>query len=241
MPVPDVNNYIVESLKKINNLDSRYVVSPVTKQNVSLKELLYDFIMEIYKAFDFSLRDLDTILQSLKIMLNHFLLNYDNAGAYYIYIFYLSLKYKKPEMFNEIFLEKSFGKLSNQNDFYTFVSGSFNKNIYIKSTVDAFKSDKTLDKTEFNFKDIDGNSYNSRQIKIATVKDNKIFYYPLHNSFDLYSLKMEKECFTSLDNILFLPDLEKWNNIKKLTFREYLHKQLEMYGFPDLEEEKNSL
>lgn len=238
MPVPDINNYIVESLDKINIFDDRSIVSPVTNQNASLKKLISDFMMEIYREFDFSLRDLDTVLQSLKIMLSHFLLDYDSAGAYYIYIFYLSLKYKKPDMFNKIFLEKSFAKQSNQNDFFTFVSDSFRKNIWIKSTVDTIKSNKTLAETEYNLKDIDGSSYGSNRIKVEYAKDSCVGYKRIVDGFFAQLTEISNNNFDSLNNILFWPDLEKWVSIKNLTFKEYLHKQLEMYGFPALEEEK---
>lgn len=52
------------------------------------------FFVELYDAFELSLRDLDTIIQSYKIMLDNFLSEYTMVAAHIIYLFYLTLKYK---------------------------------------------------------------------------------------------------------------------------------------------------
>lgn len=146
-----------------------------------------------------------------------------------IYIFYLSLKYKKPEMFSKIFIEKTAHKESNENDLYRFVSISFSKNIWLNATINAFKENKILSEKHFvfyNYRGIKEDSYNLIIKKVDS--DNIRFEYAA------YPQQFTNRSITSLgslNNILFWPDIEKWEEIKNFTFREYLHKQLEMYGF----------
>ena len=89
-----------------------------------------------------------------------------------------------------------------------------------------------------NLKDIDGSSYGSNRIKVEYAKDSCVGYKRIVDGFFAQLTEISNNNFDSLNNILFWPDLEKWVSIKNLTFKEYLHKQLEMYGFPALEEEK---
>lgn len=42
----------------------------------------------------------------------------------------------------------------------------------------------------------------------------------------------------SLSNVLFFYDLKVWDDIKNMTYREYIHKQLEMYNFFNAETEE---
>ena len=42
----------------------------------------------------------------------------------------------------------------------------------------------------------------------------------------------------SLSNVLFFHDLKVWDDIKNMTYREYIHKQLEMYNFFNAESEE---
>jgi hypothetical protein len=43
---------------------------------------------------------------------------------------------------------------------------------------------------------------------------------------------------SSISNILFDADLLKWDRIRYMTYREYLHKQLEMYNFFSVDTEE---
>lgn len=235
MPAPDIKNYISDSLGEIENFNNKEVAS-MNGETISIKSLISDFILKIYHGFNFSLRDLDTVLQSLKIMLNNFLFNYESIGAYYIYIFYLSLKYKRPEIFNAVFLENSIEKQSNLNDLNKIISTYFEKNPWIKSSVVAIKANVLLSESDFIFKDINNTSDNSNKITIVSIGENYVNFIYSRHGLNSNHIKRNINSFDSLNHILFKPDLMNWENIKNLTFKEYLHKQLEMYGFPDIEE-----
>ena len=155
-----------------------------------------------------------------------------------IYIFYLSLKYKRPEIFNAVFLENSIEKQSNLNDLNKIISTYFEKNPWIKSSVVAIKANVLLSESDFIFKDINNTSDNSNKITIVSIGENYVNFIYSRHGLNSNHIKRNINSFDSLNHILFKPDLMNWENIKNLTFKEYLHKQLEMYGFPDIKEEK---
>lgn len=234
MPIPDISSYIKNYINEIKLLDEVKFITNSSSKEATAKKEIADFIIDIYNEFDFSLRDLDTVLQSYKIMLSNFLVNYNLIGAHMIYIFYLSLKYKKPEMFSKIFIEKIVHKESDVNDFYRFVSISFSKNIWLNATINAFKENGVLSEKHFtiyNYRGVKDDSYNLIIKKVNS--DNIRFEYAAYpQQFTTRSITS----LGSLNNILFWPDIENWEEIKNFTFREYLHKQLEMYGFPPSED-----
>ena len=62
----------------------------------------------------------------------------------------------------------------------------------------------------------------------------KIIYEFLSNTHVQTETIIDKNC---IGKILFYPDLQNWDTIKNYTYREYLHKQLEMYNFTQEESE----
>lgn len=106
MPEADISQYILDNISNIEPLKGMTDFS-VYNPNIhkSFCEILKAFLKDVYIAFDFSLRNLNTIIQSYKIMFNNFLFNYNDASAHMIYIFFLSLKYKFPKLFSSIFID----------------------------------------------------------------------------------------------------------------------------------------
>ncbi len=120
MPEPNISNYILESISSIEAIGG---MSDISIYHGDKQKRFYDilqvFFQRIYEVFDFSLRDMDTVIQSYKIMVNNFLFNHDNIEAHMIYIFFLSLKYKQPNLFNLIFINKSPNKNYTENEIFT--------------------------------------------------------------------------------------------------------------------------
>lgn len=65
------------------------------------------FIIKIQSYYKLTLRDLDTVLKSYNIMCDIFLNNYALSLAHYNFLFFLTMKYKEIDMYNEIFSQKS--------------------------------------------------------------------------------------------------------------------------------------
>jgi len=40
---------------------------------------------------------------------------------------------------------------------------------------------------------------------------------------------------TRLNNLLFAPDIKKWEEIKYMKYGQYIHQQLEMFNFIEME------
>ncbi len=231
MPSPDVQPYIKETIKTINTIPLiNVLVQQEPPKYCNLSDSIIAFLVDTYNSFNMSLRDFDTIIQSYKIMLDNFLKNYKNLGAHIIYLFYLTLKYKYPVIFNKIFLENlsvgselfiDFPLVRKLLDNNLWISNSFwglNTKEKIADNKYAFSFDGT-DKTE-----------GSAKAYITEVKSDRISYRlnPRQRS---VSQSVEIDEIFSVNTSLFYQDLQHWDDIKDYTYREYLHKNLEMYNF----------
>lgn len=170
-------------------------------------------------------------------MLDNFLSEYTMVAAHIIYLFYLTLKYKKTELFDILMLNTP-TDISDQLKQYPKISKLVNNNIWIDLSL-------LYDKDKFEKKEIHG-TYNSSGemifngvffIKNATQDIISIKYHA-RSSFPCW----DSTTLTNVDNqcigkSLFYPDLQNWDTIKHYTYREYLHKQLEMYNFVQEESE----
>ena len=180
------------------------------------------------------MRDLDTLIQSYKIMLNQFLSKYNIIGAHMIYLFYLAMKYKKPEVFEKVFLDTVSYNAYIQSDLKNFVEQYFD-NPWIKSTIAILSADTNLQNTLLRaFCDNKGESLEGFY-KVQSVKANEVSlvcnntdgdWNSTHPSFPIAIFKDK-----SMGNVIFLPDLLRWKKIKFRTYREHLHKQLEMFSY----------
>lgn len=111
MPKPSVLTYIensiegVELFKKCSSEDSINFI---------------DFFCDLCQYFILSLRDIDTIICSYKIMVDTFLYEYSYLEAHCQYLFYLTLKYKDVTEFNNIFLKEQISTSIQKVDFQDF-------------------------------------------------------------------------------------------------------------------------
>ncbi|MBQ7975665.1 MAG: hypothetical protein IJ300_08280, partial [Clostridia bacterium] len=240
MPNPDIKVYVEEKMNELETIPDILVTS--IKQNderCRFVVALSDFMLDIYKSFDFSLRDLDTVLQSYNIMLSNFLKEYQMIGAHMIYLFYLSLKYKQPDLFHKIFVDTSSYRQSIQHEGVDFLKNTLYDNKWIHSSVDTMLKDLQFKDIKFQgMHDEVGKKYDSLNKVIKYVNSNVQFEgRGIYNDITVINRRISIFINTSLDNILFYPDIIKWDEIKHMTYREYLHKQLEMYNFVDMNEE----
>ena len=232
MPKPDIKPYIYGKLKEITHIPD-VNIAPTREGGLirHFREVIGDFISELYSAFEFSLRDLDTLIQSYKIMLNRFLQNYTMLGAHEIYLFYLTIKYKKPRMFENVFLSPN---ISGELD--SFVENNFSDNPWIISSVETLKANLPLYRVPLRaFCDEKGKGANELY-RIDHLKGNMIFFKKggdINEDWNCIhpSNKIDDFEIMSMGNVIFYPDLRRWKVIKHRTYREHLHKQLEMFNF----------
>lgn len=242
MPVSDIVPYIQNTIKEIDNIPDLQTYSYKDKNTrCEFQEDISRFIVELYDTFSLSLRDLDTIIQTYKIMLDNFLHKYRMVGAHIIYLFYLTLKYKEPEFFDKLVVNSSSDIFALLSD-YPRIKEFIENNSWLNESIEHLYETKHL-------KDIDmycgyddkGESPCSGKVFIVGFNDGsmKIKYLFGEDGFKTWNTRKidttETEC---VDEILFYPDLKNWEKIKNYTYREYLHKQLEMYNF--MKEEKES-
>ena len=232
MPEPNVSKYIFDNISSIESLAkmSDFSIYHSDRQK-SFYEILQHFFLEIYSEFDFSLRDLDTVIKSYKIMVNNFLADYADISAHMIYIFFLSLKYKFPRLFSSMFISKATDISYIGDETYKKIVNHFSSNPSIEAAMDYIKKNKTLGECTFSLPK--SSIYPFRILNLVNESYLNVAFPSRDHWPDSFDRVHISSC--NISNILFYPDLEKWSNIKNMTYREYLHKQLEMYNFFKIE------
>ncbi|MCH5210717.1 MAG: hypothetical protein J1F01_07115 [Oscillospiraceae bacterium] len=237
MPASNIVPYIQNTIKDIKSIPDLQTYSYKNSKNrCEFREDIANFIIDLYDAFDLSLRELDTIVQSYRIMLDNFLYKYQMVGAHIIYLFYLTLKYKESELFNELVVNTPSAIKINQHP----------KIMQLAENNFWIELEKLCESISLKEKKIHYSLYNDKgecdavkEWHIDSVIGNNIRIKYLTGDFYSWRItNLEMSENESVDKILFYPDLQNWESIKNYTYREYLHKQLEMYNF--VQEEKES-
>lgn len=217
MPKPNMRQYIINSMERISLYD-----------NCGDKDFInfIDFFTDISGNFDLSLRDIDTIICSYKIMLDSFLREYEFLDAHCQYLFYLVLKYKDAEEFNNVFLKN---KPSEK-----IVKLSFNESSSIKESIGNIT--KLIEDLEYKIiseYNKDGLKGPDGYYKIYCVKEGKIYLKYRQGSCGERTIDVSSD--VRLNSILFAPDIKKWEEIKDMEYGRYIHQQLEMFNFVESE------
>lgn len=217
LPNPKMEKYIFNKFEEVdfNNCDSEKIT-------------LCNFFGDLVQRFNLSLRDIDTVIQSYKILNNTQLHKYSIIGAHCVYLFYLTLKYKKPDVYNEIFAKKTV-----QKNVVTQLEKDFcfdgTEGVYINDSIRSLDNNEQLMTRSMALYELGRLSY--RAFRIKKIQNNSILSYN-----DFSTIRMDD--ISIWGNILFYPDLKNWDEICTYTYREYIHKQLENYNFIDLEAKK---
>ena len=235
LPTSDITSYIQNTIANIDSIPKMQTTSYKNrKKYCDFSEDISMFFIELYDAFELSLRDLDTIIQSYKIMLDNFLSKYHTSIAHTMYLFYLTLKYKNPELFYNLIVNTP-SRVINHIEQYFKINKFVDNNNWLNLEI-LHETKKLKDMALSVLLNTFGNtSYENAYI--TDVNDHKvtITYYKENNfTSSMEDTITEEGC---IGNILFYPDLQNWDTIKNYTYREYLHKQLEMYNFTQDESE----
>lgn len=243
LPTPDVEEYIKNKIKETPDVpqektNSHYKSYPEEDFYIPISR----FLKEVYDALNMSLRDIDTIIQSYGIMLKNFLGEYKMVGAHFIYIFYLSLKYKKPDLYNDIFVNKVSYVEKVSPILRTIITRNFLSNPWLESSEDMFYTDKSFSDIIFSLNcDSEGKKSHIKG-KIKRLDENDYLLYIIQSqSHFTNSDKTLHGNYYSANNVLFYPDLKGWEEISNLKYKEFLHRKLEMYSFVNLEIEEKEL
>lgn len=233
MPASDIVPYVQNTIKEIKTIPDFQTYSYKDKKKYcEFREVVADFIMDLYNAFDLSLRELDTIIQSYKMMLDNFLSQYEMVGAHIIYLFYLTMKYKKPTLFNELIVNIP-SAVSIQISQHPKIKQLADNNFWLG--LEKLRESTPLKEREMicGYDNKCESNYKKGVIIKKVVNDRlEVKYKCSDNGYKYWEsmqiAMLKDEC---VGEILFYPDMQNWENIKNYTYREYLHKQLEMYNF----------
>lgn len=217
LPNPKIEKFISHKLEEVG----------FDRQNPEIIEI-HKYICELVSCFNLSLRDVDTVLQSYKILNDTKLKTYKLLGAHFVYLFYLTLKYKRPEIYSGIFIDKSQTNVGilELRDNSVFNIYETNENVYLNSSIDNLNNDEKFYAKTMNLYDENLCAYN--KIAIENVAGERVKIKE-----DYRTIRIDE--YAVWGNILFYPDLVKWEEICTYTYREYIHKQLENYNFMDAE------
>lgn len=214
MPKADIEEYVRRSLSDV-----------ILYNGCSVKEssLFIDYFYELCEYWNLSLRDIDTIICSYRIMLDSFLKEYMVIDAHCKYLFFLVLKYKDVNAFSEIFLRGNIPEKMKS------ISNEKFNNIY-----------DMIDNISTIIKDIDYliitksypeglKTYDNKYLVISSVKQNKIDLKSKQSGLVEGTINITDD--VRLDSLLFAPDITKWEQIKDKKYGYYIHQQLEMFNF----------
>lgn len=219
MPKPDIKAYIKNSFDGVELFDGC--------KNRDRDNFL-NFFYHLCQRFDLSLRDIDTIICSYRIMLDSFLKEYKLVQAHGFYLFYLILKYKDVLTFNNIFLKNKVPEELSRLEFVGFSN--------IKESLGNIT--RTIDDLEYAI--ISGYYKNGIQLqtgeylKVSDVQEDKL-YVKRRNSSSQLDQYVSFTDDMNLNGILFAPDIRKWRKIKNMQYGHYIHQQLEMFNFVNAE------
>lgn len=189
--------------------------------NVSRLNNMADRIAQAASQLEMSLRDIKTVLRVFLQMENCFLNDYKNNGAQLLYFKLVCLKYKFPNRLKAILCGD--------------VDSAPIANLFSTAQKTIFKLNEPI--CSVNKKEL----YNEEGHLIGTIHDfepkvmnlrgEKTFgVYCSYTGFEKLSLREVYEA-DSINEMIFQPDLKKWDQIKDLTPAQYLMQQLEMFDF----------
>lgn len=211
MPVPDVRDYIRSTLASIEtDFDIRHAK-------------LFQFISAVLTEEAISLRMIDTLLSTYRVLRDYLLTAYHHDDADALYFYCLFLKFCHPDLFQRMV------KSSDEAAVLDYLS----KHVGLGDPVKALKLfNHRLANGNNNVKNEDNCRYcyafsNTSEEKIKISDQSLIFMSG--DSCSVYDYNTNP--MLSLDDMLFVPDLRKFSQICHMTYGQYIHQQLEMFNY----------
>lgn len=184
-----------------------------------------DMFESVAKKLSLTARDFETVERVYQIMLETFLKRYNNKQAFALYWLLLCKKYKQPIEFEEILSGKSGAHFLPGTSEPAFIKG-------VREKLLENRPMRTLRFTKWN----ESHEGKETGLVMGMSKANDkvgVLAKVERNSYLSFTIWLSKK--DNLSGLLFEPDLERWEEIKHLTPREFLSQQMEMYSFiPEL-------
>lgn len=181
------------------------------------------FFTDIQAYYNLTLRDLDTILKSYSIMCDEFLDKYYIIAAHYIYIFFMTMKFKQLEVYNAIFDKQSKEDCLKENAVVNTKLKEYKEISNVLNMRNNIIADLKLNR-------VGDVNYIYTNFEILEVKNDKIYFRCNQGN---HNFNVDKE--TCLSSLLFEPDLRRYESIKGLKYGDYIYQKLEMFNFVSME------
>lgn len=160
-------------------------------------------------------------------MLDTFLYEYSYLEAHCQYLFYLTLKYKDVDEFNNIFFKEQISKSIQKLDFEDFpcIKESIGN---ITTIIEDLKYKIITEQSREGVRYQEGEVYRNASVDNDTIKLRR--FNGVNSG---YTVEISLD--TRLNNLLFAPDIKKWEEIKYMKYGQYIHQQLEMFNFIEMD------
>lgn len=200
-------------------------------------------LVRCYSHFQLTLRDIERIVSTYKLMHRNFVKKYKNYLAHILYLHLLCIKYKRREVFESLTNDT----LERQNEFHSLYQNKGRDHGTINNRIYELSNTKKIQMTiEKNILKLIGNVNYERRGKSNIVRNIDILYYKGKLSIELEPGKGgvryidEPMPDTILGYALFPEDLEQFMTIKARSIPEYIHHHMEFFDFETGLEEDSS-
>lgn len=221
----DATGYLMRFFSYYSRMPDADIATMIQRmwEEGSRKQSLVETFAMVAEDLALSARDVETVGKVFKIMEQEFLSKYASLMAYKLYWILLCYKYKRPLAFDS----KMKGGWSEEERQQGAFSGVLREQYGIENALKIIAGKYKLEETEWNYIHADQ--------KIEKIL-GRFFRIDKMYSGQLIKLHGERmsliiEAGGSLSGLLFLPDLERWDEIKNLTPAQFLLQQMEMFNF----------
>ena len=223
MPKPNLESYISYIMDKRPPIRKEVEVSssdPNYRFTIGdIKWDLKDVLINFSQVYNLSLRDVNTIYNNFLVLEERELKEIETIEGYALHLYFLLLKYKNLEVFNQIFITNDVieGK---EPDIEKLDHCSWIK----KETIYEISRNQKIG--DMHFKDEENTRY-----RIRAVNKNTTSYKVNYGPSRVQSYVKKFDTHTALSFCFFYPDLINYNEIKEKTLAQHIHEKLELFDF----------
>ena len=219
LPKFDTDKYIEAIIEK-NKLLNHDLKKEYTNQGIFTQITFSSIFKELANLYNLSLRDINTIYSNFLLFEKIELSKVRNIIAYELYLLLLIMKYKDSKCFEKIFIKK----IKIDKEEFIEKAKTLKEVVYKRRGLLEF----IIQNDEIEKLDIAGEYNPGFKIRKVDIQEKKVTIRK-NDSFSAYTEKfMEDSIFC---NVLFYNDILKWEEIKNLHLKDFIHRKLEMFDF----------
>ncbi len=238
IPAPDRRAFIYSLLEQIDTRKEIFDSKSTNQTSNEPYEVFMDYACSMIRHASVSFRNITTLFETYKIMLDSFLGRYKSTDAFIFYFYLLFLKLKFPSFYNFLVSDNV-----GQSDVFSFLEK--HKQIFYDDTLEkqlkVFIINDSLEQASLQIYPLDYRSEDSLDshggINRITITENGkephyIFQRIIGGGVDNPQIHVfECDGNICLDYLFYYEDMKKWEEIKSLTPAQYFRRQLEMFDF----------